>query len=921
MPRTNSTVNRPPLLRPQLFAPLAVVAVVAVAGSALAWRSAAVEKELSRQHTRLVAEVVKGAGNSILSQLRELRRGVTLLVEDNESLIREIIAAPDDDRLQEHLRERIERTFPESFAYTLADGKGSALLEDFDGLVGTVCQREIRHFAETRDTSKLVIHPNPLGYHFDIMRPIQIEDGGGADVNAIFFLSFKAEVLSESLSKHALPGYDLLVLNRAQPGLIEAGADGPRNQLRRPIHLAREELERIEYRNPLPGTQWDVVAVRLPSTGVSSTRHIWRHTRWMLFLLGFLGIAAALVVRRSLVAADSAASTLNEQRKLLRATVDTVAEAIVTINERGIIQTFNPAAERIFGYRAEEIAGKNVKVLMPAPYHNEHDGYLSHYLKTGEAKVIGIGREVTGQRKDGSTFPMELSVNDTEVSGRRLFTGAIRDISERKEVDRMKNEFISIVSHELRTPLTSIRGSLGLIAGGAGGSLPPQAKQLIDIAANNSERLVRLINDILDIEKIEAGKMQFDIKQQPLLPLVVQAIDSNRGFAEQYNVEIELDGEAADVSVNIDADRITQVLVNLLSNAIKFSPQGRRVRVTLGLVAGGARVSVIDSGPGIAEEFQGRIFSKFAQADSSDTRQKGGSGLGLSICKAIVEEHGGNIGFESEPGHGSRFFFELPVVATVGKREIKLDGSLPARRGARLLVCEDDRDIATLVRLMLEGGGYRVDVVHNVEQAREKIRAIRYDALTLDLSMPGEDGLSFIHELASQEATRDLPIVVLSAKAEQGRQDLAGAAIGVIDWLSKPIDQQRLIAAVKNATGTTGAKILHVEDDPDLVKVVGTIVSEAGQVEYARSLQEARHWLNREQFDLVMLDLSLPDGSGLELLPLINDTANPPAVLVFSAHELSPESAREVDAALVKSQTDNFRLLETVNALLGRDPE
>lgn len=227
-----------------------------------------------------------------------------------------------------------------------------------------------------------------------------------------------------------------------------------------------------------------------------------------------------------------------------------------------------------------------------------------------------------------------------------------------------KSDFLATVSHELRTPLTSIRGALALIAGGVAGELPAAAKPLIDIAHKNSERLILLVNDILDMEKIEAGKMEFNIGPVKLMPLLLLALDGNRAYAEQYKVDYALESElASELSgalVSVDGNRMMQVFANLLSNAAKYSPAGGRVLITVARIDHHLRVTVIDNGPGIPDEFRARIFQKFAQADSSDARQKGGTGLGLSIAKAIIEKMGGNIGFDMQPGVQTAFFVELP---------------------------------------------------------------------------------------------------------------------------------------------------------------------------------------------------------------------------------------------------------------------
>ena len=242
------------------------------------------------------------------------------------------------------------------------------------------------------------------------------------------------------------------------------------------------------------------------------------------------------------------------------------------------------------------------------------------------------------------------------------FIGTCVDITDRREIEQMKNEFISIVSHELRTPLTSIRGSLGLIAGGVTGELPQRAKPMIDLAVRSTDRLVRLINDILDIEKIESGKMKFVMKPIELAPVIEQAIETTRAYGERLGVPFIFDVREPGIQINGDVDRITQVLANLLSNAAKYSPPGKPVTVTMVRKEARVRVAVTDQGPGIPDEFRDRIFQKFAQADSSDTRLKGGTGLGLNISKALVEKHGGTIGFDTQIGSGTTFCFELPVL-------------------------------------------------------------------------------------------------------------------------------------------------------------------------------------------------------------------------------------------------------------------
>jgi PAS domain S-box-containing protein len=251
---------------------------------------------------------------------------------------------------------------------------------------------------------------------------------------------------------------------------------------------------------------------------------------------------------------------------------------------------------------------------------------------------------------------------------------ACSDISELKKVDRLKSEFISTVSHELRTPLTSIRGSLELIAAGIAGELPVQAKALADIAYKNTERLLHLINDILDIEKIESGKLALHPEVLDLRLLVEQVLETNRAYGDQFAVTFVLEQPVPQAQVYTDNQRLMQVLANLLSNAAKFSPPSDTVHIALSRRGGTVRVAITDHGPGIPEEFRGHIFSKFAQADSSDTRQKGGTGLGLSISKALIERLGGRIGFTTQPHIATTFYVELPEWRPF---DLQVTGSLP----------------------------------------------------------------------------------------------------------------------------------------------------------------------------------------------------------------------------------------------------
>ncbi|MGB0466896.1 MAG: CHASE domain-containing protein [Pontibacterium sp.] len=639
---------------------------------------------------------------------------------------------------------------------------------------------------------------------------------------------------------------------------------------------------------------------------------------WIVLLLGgALTILLSLYLRNladkaSLVErqAKRQADQLRHSEAFNTAILDTVVDGILTINPQGIVQSCNPATARMFGFSHEEVIGQNIKMLMPNRYAKAHDGYLHHYMTTGEARVIGIGREVEGQRKNGEIFPLELAVSKMEVDGQVFFAGVVRDATERTKVDKMKAEFISTVSHELRTPLTSIRGAMGLVSGGAAGELPPQAKKLVDIAASNSERLVRLINDILDIEKIESGKMLFELSRKPLVALVEQAIEENKAYAEQHQSRFILSAEAHPLIVNIDTDRMRQVLDNLLSNAAKYGAEKDDIEISVHLIGQLVEVRVTDHGQGIPEDFRDQIFNKFAQADSSDTRQKGGTGLGLNIAKAIVEHHQGRLWFETEEGVGTSFIFQLPVVEQPAPPITDAD--------SRVLICEDNEDIGMLLKMMLEKEQIKADLAPSAEEALTMLDQHEYQLLTLDLKLSGRDGISLLHELRASDKHAQLPVVVVSGS---DRSDTVNA-LQIADWICKPIDEKRLLKAVEQAVKKVPdrglARILHVEDDRDVATVTGAMLHEFSEVELATELSDARLKLQHNTYDLVILDVGLPDGSGLDLLPQLTEQTPSTPVIVFSAQEISVESAHQVAGVLVKSRAGNTAMVEMVKRLLNR---
>ena len=362
---------------------------------------------------------------------------------------------------------------------------------------------------------------------------------------------------------------------------------------------------------------------------------------------------------------EEALTTVSAGRQRIETILETVQDAFVAIDMDGRICDWNPAAEAMFGWRRDEAMGlPAAELVLPERARADSLAALRRFRDTGRLDILGQRVERVLRRRDGSEVPVEMTSGLAATPEGPFFSLFVHDISGRKQVERMKSEFVSTVSHELRTPLTAISASLALLADGMAGELPKDAEGLVGIANASSERLVRLIGDVLDLQKMDAGRMAFERRVQPLLPIADSAVASMASLASQVGVTLACEaGPGADaLCADVDRDRITQVLANLLSNAVKFSTAGTTVVTRVDDGGDCVRLSVADQGEGIPEAFRARVFQRFAQADGTNSRRSGGTGLGLSICKTIVEEHGGTICFDSVVGQGTTFIVHLPIM-------------------------------------------------------------------------------------------------------------------------------------------------------------------------------------------------------------------------------------------------------------------
>lgn len=484
---------------------------------------------------------------------------------------------------------------------------------------------------------------------------------------------------------------------------------------------------------------------------------------------GYLGVAQDITLLRTQEEA------LRSYAERTQAILDNAADGIVVVNEAGDIETFNLAAERIFAIQADKIVGRSFNTLIDIsdPKKDEFASLPWNHTPERSTSAEFSEREMLAQRGSQGTFPMALSLSEITHKNQAQYIAIVRDISERKRIEQLKNEFIAIVSHELRTPLTAISGALRLLQSGTLGELAEAQIKMTSIAHANSERLIALVNDLLDMEKLVVDKMPFTNGLHSLLPLLTRALENLTTYASEASVTLTLDDQplrqllgSRSVVVNVDAARFEQVMANLLSNAIKFSPAGAAVVVRLEWQPAQVKISVIDSGPGIPEQFKPLIFQKFSQVDSSSTRRKGGTGLGLAISKQIVEKMSGHIGFTSREGEGACFYVTLP--ASVGTQPAS--GELSTK--PRVLQVEDDRFMLDLVNA-IAGESFELVQVENLASAKDVLTEQVFDLIILDVLLPDGDGLSLLKTLKERGNPEVLVVSQVSLNHTQ-RQSVTG---------------------------------------------------------------------------------------------------------------------------------------------------
>jgi PAS domain S-box-containing protein len=538
----------------------------------------------------------------------------------------------------------------------------------------------------------------------------------------------------------------------------------------------------------------------------------------ILMLIAVLWWTATGVSRQAQLT-RAAKEGVRESEARYRSLFEIAVYGVLTIDERGTIESANPAAEQLFGYSGNELIGRNVSMLMPEPYRREHDSYLGNYLRTGERKIIGIGREVVGLRRDGSRFPMDLAVSELLIGDKRYFQGTVNDITERKlaeeaeraarkeaeQASRIKDEFLATLSHELRTPLNAILGWSRIME-----SKRLDSKTIdegIQVITRNAKIQADLIADLLDMSRIVSGKLRLEVDDVDLVDVVTAGIDSIRHSADAKGIRIQPILDSTLGPIRGDANRLQQVVWNLLSNAIKFTPKGGRITVSLAKKNSHAEITVDDTGIGIKEEFLPHLFERFRQADASTTRTHGGLGLGLAIVKHIVELHGGIVRADSQgEGRGASFTIELPLtvrrqstLSAEGERGRSGQQSTLAAcdevdlSGTTILAIDDEADTRGVLRRILEECRARVVAAASADEGLLAVEQCRPNLILCDIGMPDKDGYAFIKQLRERGDTTPALAVTAFARSEDRLRALRAGYQGHV---TKPVEPSELVATV-----------------------------------------------------------------------------------------------------------------------------
>ena len=634
----------------------------------------------------------------------------------------------------------------------------------------------------------------------------------------------------------------------------------------------------------------------------------------------------------------------------MKAVLRTAADGIITFNERGIIEEWNQAAERIFGYEAEEIKGQKVQRLMEIPstltkqsVGNDPAGETVRAL----SKVISTPSMIRqGRRRDGTTFWMEVAFSEVPVGERRLTTGIFRDVTQRVEdedrirhmnealearvrqrtielqeakgklevalqaaqaASQAKDVFVRTVSHELRTPLSAVKGFTELLLNPKAVKLRENPIPTLQKIHSASEYLLTLINDLLDVARYTAGEqIHLNLSEFDLPAFFAAVVEMSNPLMKKNTNKLNAEATADLGRMRADETRVRQILLNLLSNAAKFTENGtitlKAVRVT---VAGGDWIvfTIADTGAGMTAEQMQDLFKPFYRVDNSITRKHGGTGLGLSISKLLCERMGGSIAVASEPGQGTTFTVRLPaqVISTEDAKPgetAKAAPESPPLRANTVLIIDDDTLSREMVQSFLTREGFRVHLAASGDDGVRLAKEIRPSAITLDVMMPGCDGWAVLSALKSDPRTQDIPVIMLTVAEDRSR----GFTLGASDYVTKPVDWNRLGEILRKYCATP-ATILVVEDDQlQRDSLCQALTLSGWTVREAPDGREALEQLDAERPAVILLDLIMPNMDGFEFLDELRHRPGGEAipVIVVTAKDLDADERRRLTGSVAQ---------------------
>ena len=504
-----------------------VLLTLCIVSGVIVWVTQARIDDHHNYHLTAAGISTQKSADDIAKFIDEKKRLVTLFSNRYADILSQLLDTPDDDMLYNHLEAEIFDYFPQFYTFTVTDDEGQPYAIDFDGRIGDLCNQDIDRFSADKN-QHIRIHPSDV-YHFDIMSQFKHKQTSG-----IFFISFNADILSDSLRNVEAPGHQMLLILPEFSDLIEVTATGARDKwIRDDYRMNEEEKSRILSTSPVPNSNWQTIDLQHTDLFSAFSQTLYQQSGMIIFILFMSGIVFIL---------------------------------------------------------------------------------LNH-----------------------------------------------AEVRRRQQAEKSKDEFLSIVSHELRTPLTAIDGALQLIRNGVAGPISEKGQEMTQIAINNTYRLAMLVNDLLDVQRLESGRMRYERELIKPADVIQHAIDNLEDFVKQHQCTVILTNKLKDELINADENRLEQVMVNLISNAAKYGGTNDRIEVQLSIDSHHVVIAVTDHGNGISADNHNKIFEKFTQSNMADNRQSSGSGLGLYITKIIVEDHGGRISYISNIGQGTTFYVELPI--------------------------------------------------------------------------------------------------------------------------------------------------------------------------------------------------------------------------------------------------------------------